>query len=102
MRMIARIAAVVGVCGVGEALPVAAQSESREPTEERVEITDPHVGTFSIVGFDPETGEFIEYLLPEMGVNIRRVYVDDSTDPVTFWIGSNHGASIISLQVLGS
>jgi len=57
MRMIARIAAVVGVCGVGEALPVAAQSESREPTEERVEITDPHVGTFSIVGFDPETGE---------------------------------------------
>lgn len=58
--------------------------------------------TDRVVRLDPETGEFIEYLLPEMGVNIRRVYVDDSTDPVTFWIGSNHGASIISLQVLGS
>ena len=56
--------------------------------------------TDRVVRLDPETGEFIEYLLPEMGVNIRRVYVDDSTDPVTFWIGSNHGASIISLQVL--
>ena len=58
--------------------------------------------TDRVVRLDPETGEFIEYLLPEMGVNIRRVYVDDSTDPVTFWIGSNHGASIISLQVLES
>ena len=58
--------------------------------------------TDRVVRLNPVTGEFIEYLLPEMGVNIRRVYVDDSTDPVTFWIGSNHGASIISLQVLES
>ena len=33
-------------------------------------------------------------------VNIRRVFVDDSTTPVTFWIGSNHGASLIALQAL--
>jgi len=26
--------------------------------------------------------------------------VDDSTTPVTLWIGSNHGASIIALQAL--
>lgn len=48
----------------------------------------------------PETGEFIEYLLPELGVNIRRVFVDDSTTPVTLWIGSNHGSSLIALQAL--
>ncbi len=56
--------------------------------------------TDRVVRLIPETGEFIEYLLPELGVNIRRVFVDDSTTPVTFWIGSNHGASLISLQAL--
>ncbi len=56
--------------------------------------------TDRVVRLIPETGEFIEYLMPEMGVNIRRVFVDDSTTPVTFWIGSNHGASLIALQAL--
>ena len=32
--------------------------------------------------------------------NIRRVFVDNSTTPVTFWVGSNHGASIIKLEPL--
>lgn len=57
MRMIARIAALVAVCSVQEVPPVAAQSDAHEATEARVEVADPHVGTFSIVGFDPETGE---------------------------------------------
>ena len=56
--------------------------------------------TDRVVRLIPETGEFIEYLLPRMGVNIRRVFVDDSTTPVTLWIGSNHGASLIALQAL--
>ena len=56
--------------------------------------------TDRVVRLVPETGEFIEYLLPRQGVNIRRVFVDDSTTPVTFWIGSNHGASLIALQPL--
>ena len=56
--------------------------------------------TDRVVRLIPETGEFIEYLLPRKGVNIRRVFVDDSTTPVTFWTGSNHGASIIALQAL--
>lgn len=56
--------------------------------------------TDRVVRLVPDTGEFIEYLLPRLGVNIRRVFVDDSTTPVTLWIGSNHGASIIALQAL--
>ena len=56
--------------------------------------------TDRVVRLIPDTGEFIEYLLPRQGVNIRRVFVDDSTTPVTLWIGSNHGASIIALQAL--
>jgi virginiamycin B lyase len=32
--------------------------------------------------------------------NIRRVFVDNSTTPVTFWVGSNDGASIVKLEPL--
>jgi streptogramin lyase len=52
-----------------------------------------------ILRLDTRTGRFTEYLLPNP-TNIRRVWVDNSTTPVTFWIGSNHGASIIKLQPL--
>ena len=33
---------------------------------------------------DPSTGQFVEYQLPKT-TNIRRVFVDNSTTPVTFW-----------------
>jgi virginiamycin B lyase len=52
-----------------------------------------------IARLDPRTGQFVEYLLPRT-TNIRRVFVDSSTTPVTFWTGSNHGASIIKLEPL--
>jgi virginiamycin B lyase len=48
---------------------------------------------------DPKTGEFVEYLLPKT-TNIRRVFVDNSTSPVSFWVGSNHGASIVKVEPL--
>ena len=32
--------------------------------------------------------------------NIRRVFVDNSTDPVTFWAGNDHGAEIVRLEPL--
>jgi virginiamycin B lyase len=47
----------------------------------------------------PATGKSIEYLLPRQ-TNVRRVYVDNSTTPVTFWVGSNHGASIVRVTPL--
>jgi streptogramin lyase len=52
-----------------------------------------------IARLDPKTGQFVEYLLPR-STNIRRVFVDNSTTPVTFWVGSNHGAAIIRLEPL--
>jgi streptogramin lyase len=48
---------------------------------------------------DPNTGKFVEYLLPRE-TNIRRVYVDNSTTPVTFWVGNNHQGSIIKVEPL--
>jgi virginiamycin B lyase len=46
-----------------------------------------------------KTGVSVNYLLPRT-TNIRRVFVDNSTTPVTFWVGSNHGASIVKLEPL--
>jgi streptogramin lyase len=50
-----------------------------------------------ILRLNPASGEFIEYLLPRQ-TNVRRVFVDNSTTPVTFWVGNNHGASIVKLE----
>jgi hypothetical protein len=52
-----------------------------------------------VVRLNSKTGESTEYQLPR-STNIRRVFVDNSTTPVTFWTGNNHGASIIKLEPL--
>jgi virginiamycin B lyase len=51
------------------------------------------------VRLDPKTGQTIEYLMPK-DTNMRRVFVDNSTTPVTFWTGSNHAASIVKVEPL--
>jgi streptogramin lyase len=55
--------------------------------------------TDQVTRLDTKSGEMVDYLLPR-STNIRRVYVDNTTTPVTFWVGSNHGASIIKLEPL--
>jgi streptogramin lyase len=52
-----------------------------------------------VLRLQPKSGSITEYLLPRF-TNIRRVFVDNSTNPVTFWVGNNHGASIIKLEPL--
>jgi virginiamycin B lyase len=52
-----------------------------------------------ILRLDTETGQSVSYLLPEQ-TNIRRVFVDNSTTPVTFWVGNNHDGSIVKLEPL--
>jgi streptogramin lyase len=58
-------------------------------------------GEFSdrVLRLNPKNNEITEYLLPHF-TNIRRVFVDNSTTPVTFWVGNNHGASIVKLEPL--
>jgi streptogramin lyase len=52
-----------------------------------------------VTRLNTRTGEFVSYLLPRT-TNIRRVFVDNRTTPVTFWVGSNHRASIVKLEPL--
>ena len=55
------------------------------------------MSTDRVVRLDPKTGKVTEYQLPR-STNVRRVWVDNSTTPVTFWVGSNHGASIVKVE----
>jgi virginiamycin B lyase len=52
-----------------------------------------------VARLDVETGQYIEYQLPHP-TNIRRVFVDERTNPGTLWVGSNHGASIVKVEPL--
>ena len=52
-----------------------------------------------IVRVNSKTSEVTEYLLPHT-TNVRRVNVDNSTNPPTFWVGNNLGATIIKLEPL--
>jgi streptogramin lyase len=55
--------------------------------------------TDRVVRLDPKTNAAVEYLMPR-DTNIRRVFVDEKTTPVTFWTGSNHGASVVKVEPL--
>src|SRR5438552_14711786 len=52
-----------------------------------------------VLRLDLDTGEYAEYPLPSQ-TNIRRVFVDNSTTPPTFWVGNNHHAAIVKVEPL--
>jgi hypothetical protein len=55
--------------------------------------------TDRLTRLDPKTGQIVEYLMPR-DTNMRKVFVDNSTNPVTVWVGNVHGASIIKMELL--
>ncbi len=52
-----------------------------------------------IARINTKTGEMVEYQLPA-NTNIRNLYIDNDTTPVTVWFGNNHGAAIVKLEPL--
>jgi streptogramin lyase len=50
-----------------------------------------------VVRLDPKTGKSIEYLMPR-DTNMRTVAIDNSTSPVTFWVGSNHDHALVKVE----
>ena len=63
------------------------------------EIWTGGMSTDRIVRYNPKTGKTLEYLMPD-DVNVRSVDIDNSTTPVTFWTGSNHGAALVKVEPL--
>jgi streptogramin lyase len=61
------------------------------------EIWEGSMWTDRVLRINPKTNVTTAYLLPHF-TNIRRVFVDNSTTPVTFWVGNNHAASIVKLE----
>jgi streptogramin lyase len=57
------------------------------------------MSTDRVVRFDPKSRQTTEYQLPR-NTNVRRVFVDNSTTPVTFWAGGNHSAEIVKVEPL--
>src|SRR5256712_5155805 len=55
--------------------------------------------TDRVVRLDPKTGNAVQYLMPS-DTNMRTVYVDNSTTPTTFWVGSNHDHRIVKVEPL--
>ena len=68
--------------------------------DKKGEIWGGGMHTDLIFRLHPETSEFTQYLLPTFAANIRRVDVDNSTTPVTFWVGENHQAKIAKIEPL--
>ena len=52
-----------------------------------------------IARINTKTGDMVEYPLPA-NTNIRNLYIDNETTPVTVWFGNNHGAAIVKLEPL--
>jgi virginiamycin B lyase len=57
------------------------------------------MSTDRVVRLDPKTGNAVQYLMPS-DTNMRTVAVDNSTTPVTFWVGSNHDHRLVKVEPL--
>ena len=55
--------------------------------------------TDRIVRIDSKTGAAAEYPMPRP-TSMRRIFVDESSDRVSLWVGSTHGASILHIEPL--
>jgi streptogramin lyase len=55
--------------------------------------------TDRVVRLDPKTGQTMQYLMPS-DTNMRTVFIDNSTTPVTFWVGSNHDHRLVKVEPL--
>ena len=63
------------------------------------EIWASTMSTDRVVRLDPKTGRAVQYLMP-FDTNMRTVFVDNSTTPVTFWVGSNHDHALVKVEPL--
>jgi streptogramin lyase len=57
------------------------------------------MSTDRVVRMDPKTGKTEQYLMPS-DTNMRTVYVNNATTPVSFWVGSNHDHHLVKVEPL--
>ena len=57
------------------------------------------MSTDRVVRMNLKTGQTLQYLMPS-DTNMRTVAIDNTTTPVTFWVGSNHDHRIVKVEPL--
>jgi virginiamycin B lyase len=57
------------------------------------------MSTDRIVRIDPKTGKTDQYLMPS-DTNMRTIDIDNSTTPVSVWVGSNHDHALVHVEPL--
>jgi virginiamycin B lyase len=80
-------------------LPIDYSGPYRAQTDKNGEIWVGGMQTDRATRLDPKTGQAVEYLMPT-DTNMRTVFVDSSTTPVTFWTGSNHAHALVKVEPL--
>jgi len=81
------------------ALPTQYTNPYRAVFDKNGELWTGGMATDRVVRLDPKTGKDVEYLMPK-DTNMRTAFVDNSTSPVTFWVGSNHDHALVKVEPL--
>jgi virginiamycin B lyase len=71
----------------------------RANVDKNGEIWASTMSTDRVTRVDPKTGASVQYLMPS-DTNMRTVFIDNSTTPVTFWVGSNHDHRLVKVEPL--
>jgi streptogramin lyase len=71
----------------------------RAQVDRNGEIWASTMHTDRVVRLDPKTGDTVQYLMPS-DTNMRTVFIDETTTPVTFWTGGNHAHSLVKVEPL--
>jgi len=80
-------------------LPTQYSGPYRAMLDKNGEVWTGGMQTDRAIRVDPKTGQSVEYLFPS-DTNMRTVFIDNSTSPVTFWVGSNHAHALVKLEPL--
>jgi virginiamycin B lyase len=80
-------------------LPTQFTNPYRAEFDKNGELWTGGMATDRVVRYDPKEGKSVEYLMPT-DTNMRTVFIDNSTSPVTFWVGSNHAAGLVKVEPL--
>jgi streptogramin lyase len=58
------------------------------------------MSTDLILRLNPQTGQFIEYMLPTVDANIRHIDVGNSSNPIAVWVAEVHKGKIAKIEPL--
>jgi streptogramin lyase len=69
------------------------------PTKDSAQVWTGSMVNDRVARLDTKSGEITEYLMPRP-TNVRRVFVQETGPRPVLWVGSNHGASIVKVELL--